>query len=69
MPRPEFNYRLLARLAEGSGGEINPRSTDSLRRESLSKNYQPVRQPLLILAFVLFLVEIALRRFVFGESD
>ena len=69
VPRPEFNYRLLARLAEGSGGEINPRSTNTLRRESLSKNYHPVRQPLLILAFALFLIEIALRRFVFGESD
>ena len=69
VPRPEFNYRLLARLAEGSGGEINPRSPNTLRRESLSKNYQPVRQPLLILAFALFLIEIALRRFVFGESD
>ncbi len=69
VPRPEFNYRLLARLAEGSGGEINPRSPNTLRRESLSKNYHPVRQPLLILAFALFLIEIALRRFVFGESD
>ncbi|MEO6164388.1 MAG: VWA domain-containing protein, partial [Candidatus Binatia bacterium] len=53
VPRPEFNYRLLARLAEGSGGEINPRSLDSLRRESLTKNFQPLRQPLLVLAFVL----------------
>jgi len=69
VPRPEFNYRLLARLAEGSGGEINPRSLDRLRRESLTKNFQPVRQPLLILAFVLLLVEIALRRLVFRESD
>ncbi len=69
VPRPEFNYRLMSRLAEGSGGEINPRSPNNLRRESLSKNYQPVRQPLLILAFLLFLVEITLRRFVFAESD
>jgi hypothetical protein len=69
VPRPEFNYRLLARLAEASGGEINPPSPNSLRRESLSKNYQPIRQPLLILAFTLFLLEITLRRFVFGESD
>ncbi|MGZ8490243.1 MAG: VWA domain-containing protein [Candidatus Binatia bacterium] len=69
VPRPEFNYRLLARLAEGSGGEINPRSLESLRRESLTKNFQPVRRPLLILAFILLLVEIALRRLVFRESD
>ncbi len=69
VPRPEFNYRLLARLAEASGGEINPRSLDGLRRESLTKNFQPVRHPLLIMAFVLLLVEIALRRIVFRESD
>ena len=69
VPRPEFNYRLLTRLAEASGGEINPRSPNSLRRESVSKSYQPVRQPLLIAALLLFLLEIALRRFVFAESD
>jgi len=69
VPRPEFNYRLLSRLAEGSGGEINPGSPNSLRHESFSKNFRPVRQPLLIFAFVLLLVEISLRRFVFGESD
>ena len=69
MPRPEFNYRLLSRLAEGSGGEINPGSPDSLRRASLSKSFRPVRQPLLMLAFILLLAEITFRRFVFGESD
>jgi hypothetical protein len=69
VPRPEFNYRLLARLAEGSGGEINPPALDSLRRESLTKNFQPLRPPLLILAVVLLLVEIALRRIIFRESD
>jgi hypothetical protein len=69
VPRPEFNYRLLSRLAEGSGGEINPSAPNLLRREILSKNYRPMRQPLLILAFLLLLAEIALRRFVFGESD
>ena len=68
-PRPEFNYRLLARLAEGSGGEINPSAPNHLRRESLTKNYQPLRQPLLILAFLLLLGEIALRRWFFAESD
>lgn len=69
MPRPEFNYRLLSRLAEGSGGEINPQSPDSLRRESLTKSFQPVRQPLVILALLLLFFEIALRRLYLGESD
>lgn len=69
VPRPEFNRRLLSRLAEGSGGEINPDSPQSLRRETLSTNYQPVRQPLLIFTFILLLLEIAMRRFLSGESD
>jgi uncharacterized membrane protein len=69
VPRPEFNARLLTRLAEGSGGEINPRALDSVKRATLSKSYQPARQPLVILAFVLFLVEIALRKFIFSEPD
>ena len=69
VPRPEFNYRLLSRLAEASGGEINPPAPNSLRRETMSKTYQPVRQPLLIAALLLLLVEITLRRLVFAESD
>ncbi len=69
VPRPEFNYQLLTRLAEASGGEINPATPNNLRRESLSKSYQPVRQPLLLLAFILLLAEIALRRLVWAESD
>lgn len=69
VPRREFNYRLLSRLAEASGGEINPRTLDGLRRETMTKNFQPLRQPLLMLAFLLLLAEIALRRLVFGESD
>jgi hypothetical protein len=69
VPRPEFNGRLLARLADASGGEVNPRSPDSLKRETVTKNYQPLRHPLLILAFLLFLTEIALRKFVLGEAE
>jgi uncharacterized membrane protein len=69
VPRPEFNYRLLSRLAEASGGEINPAAPNKLRRESISTSYQPMRQPLLILALLLLLGEIAVRRLVFNEVE
>ena len=69
VPRPNFNTRLLSKLAETTGGEINPQSLDTLKRESLSKNYQPVRQPLIILAFLLLLSEVAIRKIVLSESD
>jgi len=69
VPRPNFNIRLLSKLAETTGGEINPQSLDTLKRESLSKNYQPVRQPLIGLAFLLLLCEIAIRKLVLSEAD
>jgi Ca-activated chloride channel family protein len=69
LPRGEFNLRLLARMAEATGGEINPDSADRLTTTSLTKSYQPVRQPLIIIAFTLLLLEITLRRFVFNEPD
>ena len=51
-------------MAEATGGEINPSSTDGLKTTSLTKNFQPVRQPLIVFAFALLLLEIMLRRFV-----
>jgi hypothetical protein len=69
IPRPEFNTKLLAQLAQATGGEINPRSTDSPKKESVTRNYQPIRQSLIVLAFVLFLLEIAARRLLFSEAD
>ncbi len=69
LPRSEFNTRLLTRMAEATGGEINPRAAEGSKTTSLTKNYQPVRQPLIVLAFALLLLEIALRRVVFGELD
>jgi len=69
LPRSEFNQRLLARMAEATGGEINPGPADRLTATSSTMSYQPVRQPLIVLAFVLLLLEITLRRFVFNEAD
>jgi len=69
LPRPEFNQKLLARLAQATGGEINPGSTPAQPRTTVTKTYEPIKQPLLILAFSLFLFEVALRKFVFAEPD
>jgi uncharacterized membrane protein len=69
LPRSEFNLRLLARMAEATGGAVNPDSAERITTASLTKSYQPVRQPLIILAVALLLLEITLRRFVFNEPD
>lgn len=69
VPRPEFNTRLLAQLAQATGGELNPQSTGTEKTDMVSKNYRPLKQPFIILAFCLFLFEVALRKLAFGESD
>ncbi|MGH7853295.1 MAG: VWA domain-containing protein [Candidatus Binatia bacterium] len=69
LPRPEFNTWLLTRLAEATGGEVNPRFDGTQNRTSVSKSHSPLKQPLIILAFCLFLLEVALRKFAFAEPD
>jgi hypothetical protein len=69
MPRPEFNHQLLTRLAEATGGEVNPRSVESQAKTSITKTYQPVKQPLIILALSLFFLEIVLRKLAYSEPD
>jgi len=69
VPRPEFNTRLLARLAQASGGEINPKSVGTEKTDIVSKSYEPIRQPFIILAFCFFLFEVALRKLAFAEPD
>jgi hypothetical protein len=69
IPRPEFNNSLLAKLAQGTGGEINPKPSDTMRNQELSSSYKPVRQPLIVMAFLLFLLEVALRKLLFTEPD
>jgi Mg-chelatase subunit ChlD len=69
VPRPEFNTRLLAQLAQATGGEINPTSAGAEKTDMVSKDYRPLRQPFIILAFCLFLFEIALRKLAFAEPD
>lgn len=68
-PRPEFNTGLLLKLAQASGGEINPTSPDSLKKQIVTKSYAPHRQALMLLAFALFLAEVAARKLLFSEPD
>jgi hypothetical protein len=69
MPRREFNTPLLSRMAHATGGEITPKSLDKLIQSSVSKSYLPLRQGLIMLAFGLFLLEVAMRKFAFAEPD
>jgi Ca-activated chloride channel homolog len=68
LPRPEVNLALLTRLAEISGGEINPKSIEKVERQHTTAIHQPIWGPLLALAFALFILEIAVRRLFLGES-
>jgi hypothetical protein len=69
LPRFDFNMRLLSRLADATGGAINPPSTAGQIRTSVTKTHAPLKQPLIVLAFFLFLLEVALRKLAFAEPD
>ena len=67
-PRPEFNLSLLNKLAQASGGEINPKSLEYLQKQDLINTYRPIRQSLIICAAALFLFEIIARKLFFSEN-
>jgi uncharacterized membrane protein len=69
LPRPGFNTALLAQLAQTSGGEINPPMRDIVVEPAVTNRAATKREPLIALAFLLFLFEIALRKFVLAEAD
>ena len=69
IPRPEFNNSLLAKLAQGTGGEINPKLSNTIGSREITTSYKPMRQPLIVTAFLLFIFEIALRKLFFTEPD
>lgn len=68
LPRPDVNLALLTKLAQTSGGEINPTTVEKVAREHTTAVHQPTRGPLIALAFALFMLEVAVRRIFFGES-
>jgi uncharacterized membrane protein len=69
VPRPEFNTGLLAKMAEATGGEINPMPEQTRAATRVTKSYVPLKEPLIILVFCLFLVELSVRKLVFAEPD
>ena len=56
-------------MAQATGGEINPNLAESQPKAMITKTHQPLKQPFVILAFCLFLLEIALRKFAYAEPD
>ena len=68
-PRAEFNTDLLLKIAQASGGTINPRFPESIKNQNITKSYAAARQPTLIFAFMLFLIEVAARKLLFAEPD
>jgi uncharacterized membrane protein len=69
LPRPSFNAALLAQLAQASGGEINPRPRDIAVEPAVTERLAPKRAPLIAMAFLLFLLEVAFRKFILSEAD
>jgi Ca-activated chloride channel homolog len=69
IPRPGFNTALLAQLAQTSGGQINPRMRDVAVEPAVFHRMEPKREPLIAFAFLLFLLEVALRKLVLREAD
>ncbi|HXV81694.1 MAG TPA: VWA domain-containing protein, partial [Candidatus Binatia bacterium] len=67
-PRPDFNLSLLNKLAQASGGEINPKSIKSLEQQDLINSYRPLRQALIICAAALFFLEIVARKLLLPEA-
>jgi hypothetical protein len=68
LPRPDFNHALLAKLAQASGGEINPPPSAAAAKRQVTRNFEPVRQPLIVAAFLIFLLEVAIRKLLFSEG-
>jgi Ca-activated chloride channel homolog len=68
VPRADFNLPLLNKLAHASGGEINPKITESLLKQEITNSYRPLRQLLMISAAALFLIEILARKLFFAEA-
>jgi Mg-chelatase subunit ChlD len=69
LPWPDFNTRLLARLAEATGGQINPGSGTTQTQVNVTKTSTPLKQPLIALAAFFFFLEILLRRLVLAEPE
>jgi hypothetical protein len=68
-PRTDFNHALISKLAQATGGEINPPLSLVGPKRETTRNHTPVRQPLIVAGFLLFLLEIAARKLLFSEPS
>ena len=68
LPRPDVNLPLLTKLAQISGGEINPRSIETQEKQISIRTEQPLRNTIIVILLALFLIEIAIRKLVIGEE-
>jgi hypothetical protein len=66
IPRGYVNLRLLEKLADASGGEINPDKQAGASKENVSRTVTPLRSPVILLIAILFILEFFMRRFVLG---
>jgi len=64
IPQDSFNTALLERLARTTGGEINPKADEELKAQEVIRTSRSFRSTLILLAMILFLLEILYRRFV-----
>jgi hypothetical protein len=68
LPHPEFNLALLSRLAQASGGEINPQRLQPTNKQEVTVNQQSFRSTIIAIVGILFFLEIALRMLVLKEA-
>jgi hypothetical protein len=66
-PQGSFNRRLLEQLARSTGGEINPKRGQSLTTEEVIRTSRSLRFFPIMLAVILFFLEIFFRRFVLRQ--
>ena len=67
LPRPDLNLSLLTKLAQISGGEVNPTSMETRQKETFTTTQKSLRNLLIISVFALFLLEVAFRKMYLGE--
>lgn len=63
IPRGSFNVPLLERLARHTGGEVNPDTGTEQNGAGVTRSSKPLKTYPLLLAVVLFLIEVIFRRF------
>jgi hypothetical protein len=69
LPRSVFNLPLLNKIAQASGGEVNPQPSVYLKTPDFTAIYRPLRQPFIIWAGALFFLEVIARKLFFPATE